>query len=315
MFNNTTCHSRSNVSIPSSSDDQHRDNHDSFRNAVYFSTSMIIACLSPVTLLGNALIVATIWRRAFVRTSFHILLSGLAFTDFCTGIIAQPLYAAIFLIYCTNPRAMHDMAVLFATIYFIGVGCSIFFITITISTITVMSIERWLYMSRRFCITSHRRHFTITVIIMLFFPIPSIVIHFLDYEYIYDVLIITEMSSCYLITLFAYFKVYQIIRHHQHQIQASRGISQNFGQSAIDLAKYKKSVATMLYILLLFSFCFLPYIVSTAMTLSPAWTDNLEIFVAKQTSMVLVFLSSSLNPGLYLWRMRDIRNGLKQLLS
>ena len=315
MFNNMTCFSQSNVSIPSSSDDQHRDNLDSFRNAVYFSTSMVIACLSPVAVVGNALILATIWRRTFGRTSFHILLSGLAFTDFFTGLIVQPFYSAMFFIYLTNPTVAQDRPLHVAVIQIIGVSSPILFFTITILTITVMAIERWLYMSRRFCITSHRRHFTITVIIMLFFPIPSIVIHFLDYEYIYDVLIITEMSSCYLITLFAYFKVYQIIRHHQHQIQASRGISQNFGQSAIDLAKYKKSVATMLYILLLFSFCFLPYIVSTAMTLSPAWTDNLEIFVAKQTSMVLVFLSSSLNPGLYLWRMRDIRNGLKQLLS
>ena len=275
---------------------------------------MIIACLSPVAVGGNALILATIWRRTFGRTSFHILLSGLAFTDFFTGLIVQPFYAAISFIYLTNPTVAHDMPLHVAVIHIIGVSSPILFFTITIATITVMAIERWLYMSRRFYFTSHRRHFTITVIIILLFPIPSIVIRFLEYEHIFRLIIITEMSSCYLITLFAYFKVYRIIRRHQHRIR-TRGISQKFGRTAINLAKYKKSVATMLCILLLFSFCFLPYIVYIAITFTPASTENLKIFLAGNASVVLLFLSSSLNPGLYLWRMRDIRNGLKQLLT
>ncbi len=42
-----------------------------------------------------------------------------------------------------------------------------------------------------------------------------------------------SVLTCYLITSFAYFKVYRIIRHHQQQVQASE-TSQNFGQPAID---------------------------------------------------------------------------------
>lgn len=61
---------------------------------VAFSTSIIIAVLAPVAVVGNALILAAIWKKTFVRTPFHILLSGLAITDLCTGLIAQPFYAA-----------------------------------------------------------------------------------------------------------------------------------------------------------------------------------------------------------------------------
>ena len=57
-----------------------------------------MAMLSPVAKVGNAIILATIWRRTFPRTTFHILLSGIALSDLCTGLIAQPCYAASILI-------------------------------------------------------------------------------------------------------------------------------------------------------------------------------------------------------------------------
>ena len=213
----------------------------------------------------------------------------------------------------------HNTPLLGQILFTVAESSATFFITITILTITVMSIKRWLYMSQGSFVASHRRHFTSTVIMLVLFPIPTVVISVLSYgdpwyRHLFVIIIITQMFSCYLITLFAYFKVYRIIRRHQHQIQASRGICQNFGQTAIDLAKYKKSVASMLYILLLFSICFLPFIVSTAVDLIiHRFTEH--GFVTQRVLTVLVFLSSSLNPGLYLWRMRDIRNGLKQLLA
>ena len=179
---------------------------------------------------------------------------------------------------------------------------------------TVMSIERWLHMSRRSSTTSHRRYYAAMVILLS--PIPSLVVYILTlrelaFWYTLCKITIAKFSFCYLIISFAYFKVYQIIRRHQLQTQAT-AISQNFGQPAIDLAKYKKSVATMLYIFLLLSMCFLPFFVSSVLSLlitGEVKESSIDL------SMVLVFLSSSLNPGLYLWRMRDIRRGLKQLLA
>ena len=41
--------------------------------------------------------------------------------------------------------------------------------------------------------------------------------------------------------------------------------------------------------------------------------ESSELAVAFGVSILLLFLSSALNPGLYLWSMNDIRNGVKQL--
>ncbi|XP_078345763.1 uncharacterized protein LOC144631223 [Oculina patagonica] len=274
--------------------------------------SIVIAVLSPVAVAGNALILAAIWKKTFVRTAFHSLLSGLAFTDMCTGLIAQPFFAASTLMYLPNPRAVSKKGLL-STVTAIGESSAIYFISITVLLVTLMSIERWLYMSRRSLVTSRRGCFTIAILSLI--PIPVVVVcvagHvYQKYRSVVTIYFITLMLLCYLTTSFAYFKVYRIIRHHQHQVRANEA-SQNFGRQAIDLAKYKKSVASMMFIVLLFSFCFIPYIVLTGVSLS--LEENLEMNVALKASVVLVFLSSSLNPGLYLWRMNDIRKGVKKL--
>ena len=289
-------------------------NLDSAGNELTFSTAVVIALLSVPAVAGNALILASIWRRTFLRTSFHSLLSGLAVTDLLTGLISQPLYASSHLINGQNAAVKLDNPEVVSVLGIIA-GFSIYlFINITLATMTVMSIERWLHMSRRSSTTSHRRYYAAMVILLS--PIPSLVVYILTlrelaFRYTLCKITIAKFSFCYLIISFAYFKVYQIIRRHQLQTQATV-ISQNFDQPAIDLAKYKKSVATMLYIFLLLSMCFLPFFVSSVLSLlitGEVKESSIDL------SMVLVFLSSSLNPGLYIWRMRDIRRGLKQLLA
>ena len=169
-------------------------------------------------------------------------------------------------------------------------------------------------MSRRSLVTAHRGYFTIATVLVL--PIPLVAVRlFSDVRYetfsreVYTT-ILALMLVCFVTTSFAYFKVYQIIRQHQQQVQ-ERDTSRNFGQPAIDLAKYKKSVVSILYILLLFSVSFLPFLVCSGMLLSLG--ESLGLGAAFGVSMLLLFLSSALNPGLYLWRMNDIRNGVKQL--
>ena len=289
-------------------------NLDSAGNELTFSTAVVIALLSVPAVAGNALILATIWRRTFLRTSFHSLLSGLAVTDLLTGLISQPLYASSHLINGQNAAVKLDNPEVVSVLGIIAGFSTYLFINITLATMTVMSIERWLLMSRRSSTTSHRRYYAAMVILLS--PIPSLVVYILTlrelaFRYTLCKITIAKFSFCYLIISFAYFKVYQIIRRHQLQTQATV-ISQNFDQPAIDLAKYKKSVATMLYIFLLLSMCFLPFFVSSVLSLlitGEVKESSIDL------SMVLVFLSSSLNPGLYLWRMRDIRIGLKQLLA
>ena len=120
-----------------------------------------------------------------------------------------------------------------------------------------MSVERWLHMTRRSLLTS-RRGYRFAVLSLLA-PVPLITLQGLNLitgkmEMETNVAIGAYGLSCYLATSVAYFKAFRIIRQHQQQIHGNQS-RQNFGQPAIDLAKYKKSIFSILYILALFSLC------------------------------------------------------------
>lgn len=265
----------------------------------------INALFSLVTVTGNALILAAIWRKASFRTPSYILLGGLAATDLGTGLITQPLYAAYIF-------ARSNCIVIIAAD--ITSRC---FATVTIETITVMAVERWLHMSRRSLITSRRACFIYGVLVLL--PVSYLagrvwLLSMQLYREIWEPLLLGILSAaCFVTTSFSYFKVFRIIRRQQRQIQANQS-SQCFGQSVITL-KYKKSVATVLYILLLFMVCYLPHViyinVNALMTRFAAKSSVLGWHV----SVTLILMSSSLNPLLYCWRIKELRDEVKLLVT
>ena len=311
MSDSTTCSSLHTLYIPCSMDDGERK-YNAYISLI-MGCNIIIIILAPVAVVGNALILAAIWKKTFERTSFHILLSGLAFSDLCIGLVAQPLIGVICLLVILNPSLFVTRKALFKTIWSIGFLSGIYFSTATLLIITLMSVERWLLMTQRSLMTSHRRRLVLTVLLLI--PIP--IVYFSAVKSTkakkgqeVDIGSAAFILVCYLITSVAYYKVFRIIRQHQQQVQENQS-SQNFGQPAINLAKYKRSVVSILYILAIFSLSFLPMIVSLTVLFSKE--VNAEIAAAYHLSFLLLCLSSSINPCLYLWRMNDVRNGVKQL--
>ena len=221
-------------------------------NSIFVASHVIIVLFSPVAVVGNAMVLMAIWKNSFQRTSFHILLSVLAFTDLLTG-VTSPLFSIPYLL-------NHE----FGVVSLPGILISTYLVCLTTLVIALMSFERWLHMTHRSLLTSRRGY--LTAVISLLVPIPLVTLQALN-------LITKKMEletnaamgayalSCYFATSVAYFKVFRIIRQHQQQIRGNQS-RQNFGQPAIDLAKYKKSIFSILYILALFSLCVLPFIVS-----------------------------------------------------
>ena len=277
-----------------------------------FASSIVLLVLSPVAVVGNALILAAIWKRTFQRTWLHVLLSGLAFSDFCIGLIVQPFTALIFLLFLDKSGVFDAQKVLIADmVIYVGFMSATFFIIVELILITLLSIERWLHMSRRSLMTPRRR----CLIVALLLVVPALFVagHNLSLERLHVALTIVTavlMLLCYLITILAYYKVYRIIRQHQQQVQGN----QNFGQPAINLAKYKRSIKSILYIFALFSVCLIPFVAGIASVLSSR--ENLSCLEASAVfyvSFSICSLSPSLNPAVYLWRMNEVREGVKSL--
>ena len=296
MFENMTCPTLDyhNTSHPTTLNDSNTVGRDS----ISVASHVAILLLAPVAVMGNALVLTAIWKKSFQRTPFHILLSVLAFTDLCAGVTG--LFFSI--------RFLLDLN-RFIMLYF-GIPCAIYLSTFTLLVITLMSIERWLLMTRRATITARRGG--IVVAASLLVPIPFVYFNALEpTSGTIAKEVITAMAVCmllcYLATSFAYIKVFRIIRLHKQQIHGNQS-RQNPGQTSINLAKYKRSVISILYILALFSVSFLPIIFSSFVLASVG--VNGETLKAQLVCFVFMFLSSSVNPGLYIWRMTDVRYGV-----
>lgn len=118
---------------------------------------------------------------------------------------------------------------------------------------------------------------------------------------------------CLTVTSAAYFKVFRIIRRHQQQIHANES-PQNFATPAINFNKYKKSVVSILFIVVIFYMSYFPFLIHLGLLVFRL-TNSDSIKLSFNATAVLLFISSSLNPLLYLWRMKDIRNEVVQLVK
>ena len=275
-----------------------------------------IAIFSPVAVVGNALVLAAIWRNPSLKTPSYILLAGLALTDLCTGIITEPFFAANALIYLKdhliNPYDHNSWPTIYLITRTITNGFIQYFFNLALFIITLMSIERWLHMSRRSWVTVRRLYRVMAV--LFFVPIPFAFYLVKDLNRIAFYFASTSvLLFCISVTSVAYFKVFVIIRRHQQQIHANES-SQNFAQPSINFEKYKKSVFSILYILVIFYIGYLPMAITLGLV-PFAMKNEKVIIVSFYVSTVLLFLSSSLNPVLYLWRMKDIRNEVRKLIT
>ena len=282
--------------------------------AITVAACVFNAIISLVAVVGNALILVAVYKSPSLRTPSYILLGGLATTDFFTGLIILPAStvstALVELLNKGSPRLC-----LLTGVFVNGIGSYLGFVTIFV--VTFMSVERWLHMSRNSMITVNRVFKTYIVIFLLPAPfVTSRLAHSLDgcIFFFLDAVEGIVVFVCLLITTVFYFKVFQIIRRHQLQIQANQP-TQAFGQAAIDIAKYKKSVVMLLYILTLFALCYLPSaIFLEVMLFYEDFQFTAQVGIMAKLISTLYFLSSALNPLLYCWRIRDLRLGVKQLL-
>ena len=270
--------------------------------AILVLIGVINALFSLVAVVGNSFILTALWKNVSLRTPSYIFLAGLAATDFSTGFITQPLYVA-YIFARTNciVIAAADMA-------------SRYLATVTAETITIMSVERWLHMNRRTLITVRRAYKIYGV--LAFLPAAHVAARLLliswhSYLRFVEPLLYGVLSLvCISTTTFCYSKVFGIIRNQQRQIQANLS-SQNVGQTAIT---YKRSVYTVFYILVIFLLCYSPHAVFICIHVSSKMSS--EAFnITWHLTATLILMSSSLNPLLYYWRIKEIRDEVKRIIA
>ena len=263
--------------------------------------------LSVAAFLGNTLILVALHKESSLHPPSKLLLRCLTTTDLCVGLISEPVSVITLM---SIPGQRWNMCHYAVTS---SVLASYIFCSVSLLTLTAISVDRLLALLLRLryrqVVTLRRTY--VTAIIFWVVSIISAAMSFWNYHitawYGYIVTVL-----CLITSTVSYTKIALTLRHHQTQVQGHFNQDQPNQATPLNIAQYKKAVSSALMLQLTLVACYLPFgIVDSVRTQN---NHSSTLFLVREFTLVLVYLNSSLNPILYCWRIKEVRQAVKDTI-
>ena len=273
--------------------------------SIYFSAVNIF--LSITAFLGNFLILAALNKESSLHPPSKLLYRCLATTDLLVGLVTQPLAATYWISlvheHWSLCRYARD-AVCISSFALCGVS---------LLTLTAISVDRLLALllgiRYRQIVTLKR-----TCIITATFWILSVAAGSFSVSHtrISDWYAIILISSCAVVSIASYRKIFRTLRHRQAQVQ--NHVQQQPSQTtALNIEKYRKAVNSALWVQLALVVCYVPkFIMLLVITYRKTYSSHV-VFIDGITT-ILTYFNSTLNPFLFCWKVREARQAVKQTI-
>ena len=261
--------------------------------------------LAITATLGNTLVLIALHKVSSIHPPTKFLLRCLAMTDFCVGVIAQPLFAA-FLMEIESGK----WEILYMTLSIFNYTFCGFSLTIA----TVICVDRLLALllglRYRHAVTLRRVRCLVVCFLLAAF-VNGFIYSLYSRDFADSVGFVVIITSLFL-SVFSHAKIFLKLRQHQAQVRQHVGHEQgNSGGIALDIERYKKIVSTIAWVQLALVFCYFPlfiFLILSTVTIAD-WYKVGSIFHV--SALTVVYFNSSLNPILYCWKMREVREAVK----
>ena len=263
--------------------------------------------LSIAAFLENSLILVALHKETSLHPPSKLLYRNLAITDLCVGIITEPLLVT-YLTSVVN-RRWDSCCYTVLAIFFSGYTLCL----VSLLTLTAISVDRLLALllglRYRQVVTYRRTCITVTGFWILSIVGASTL--FFNLRITSWCLYIVS-ALCLVTTIFAYAKIFCTLRHNQIHVQNHVAQGQPSQAIPLNIARYRKAVYSALWVQGTLGICYLPY--NIAVFLTPQRGMSLSIYLARNFTASMVLLNSSLNPLLYCWKIREVRQAVKETL-
>ncbi|XP_078369747.1 melanocyte-stimulating hormone receptor-like [Oculina patagonica] len=263
--------------------------------------------LSIVAFFGNILIIAALQKVSSLHPPSKLLLGCLASTDLCVGLITQPLFVT-YVMSSQHLKRCHYVQIIFKPIGAIFSGISLL-------TLTAISVDRLLALTLglryRQVVTLKR----VWILVATFWlsNTATAVIFFYTYRIATGIACIVVIL-CIVTSTFCYVKIYFTLRHHQAQVKEHVHQGQpNGGGAPLNIARYRKTVSSALWVQLTLLACYLPFGIATALQATVGYYTTSRA-LASAVTLSLLYVNSSLNPFLYCWKMKEVRQAVKDTI-
>ena len=269
--------------------------------------SVINMFLSITAFLGNTLILVALRKESSLHPPSKLLYRNLAITDLCVGIIVGPFSAAYWI-----SEAMERWDICFYALHLSSMISSVLCV-VSLLTLTAISIDRVLALLLGL---RYRQIVTLkkTYVVMLIFWVCSIVAAAM---YIVNTLVTSWWANmvtflCLVTSIFSYTKIFLTLRYNSIQPQEQISQAQSTQATPLNMARYRKAASSALWVQVTLVVCYLPYFV--AVVLTPHGELPFPTYLARQFGVTILFLNSSLNPLLYCWKIKEVRQAAKETL-
>ena len=267
--------------------------------------SVLNTFLSITAFLENTLILVALHKDTSLHPPSKLLFRNLAITDLFVGITAEPLYVVYWM---SEVKERWDVC-FYAQVS--GLSASYILCSVSFFTMTAISVDRLLALSlrlryrqvvtfKRTCITLIGLWICSIVVASSWFLNPVITAW---YQYI---------GTALSLTFFAYTKIFFILRHNRIHVQAPTFQRQLNQAIPMNIARYRKAVYSALWVQVTLVVCYLPVVIVVPLT--PQRGMPISMYLTRQFTITVVFLNSSLNPLLYCWKIREVRQAVKETL-
>lgn len=281
--------------------------------------------LSVLATVGNALVLIIILKFPSLRTLSNILIFSLALIDVLVGVVVQPS----FVVYIAGKINLEFYCgALLAYLY-----TEIFCVGLSLITLSLIACERFfaiVYPFKYINYMTKPRLITIVAAVWAVWFLFNVICRTLRVknDEFFSPIASAVIGFSLILNIALYFKIFKIIRRHERQINAQNQVNRairardsckddtgNSSAQESTLSSRETHMArTVAYITGVLVLCYLLLMVTSFADMlieDDALFDHLLYPLAE----TITFFNSSLNPFLYCWRCRDLREKIWLVLK
>ena len=275
------------------------------QQSIYFSVVNIF--LSITAFLGNFLILVALHKESSLHPPSKLLYRCLATTDLLVGLVSHPLVATFWMSvvhkHWSLCRHARDAASL-STYALCGVS---------LFTLTAISVDRLLALllgiRYRQTVTLKRTCIMTDTFWILSVAAGSISISHTRITRWYSIIVI---PLCSVISIASYTSIFRTLRHHQAQVHDH--VQQQPSQTnVLNMARYRMAVNSALWVQLALVVCYVPQLIML-LVITNRKNISSHVIVIDAIKNILAYFNSTLNPFLYCWKAREVRQAVKQII-
>lgn len=277
-------------------------------NFTLVAISAVNIPLSIGASLGNILILVALRKDCSLHPPSRLLFRCLAFTDLFVGLGSQPLFAVYLL------SLMKKMWQLGCFIEAFEHVAGAVLVGLSLCILTAITIDRLLALLLRL---RYRTVVTVTRIrkLLSFVLALDISVAMTSFwkEKLFFALTFVFVFLCGAISTICYFKIYVTLKRQcriQHEMQQRSNQEMN---PSLNMRRYQKTVASVLWVHCALILCFFPFAVNKAV--SNIVKNNSYILRVELWTITLVYCNSFLNPIFYCWRIPKIREAVMDTIK